>query len=531
MSLVAPARTPIASLLAAAALCLSAASPAATLRWAAQNDVLTLDPHSQNHNTTSAILQHSYEGLTRFSKDYQVEGALASEWKAVSPTQVRFTLRKGVKFHDGSPFTADDVVFSFQRIKAPTSNMHAFVAGVKEIKKIDAHTVDLILERPDPILTRTIVGFRIISKAWAEKNKATQPPNFKAKEENYATRNAMGTGPYKITGWQPEQRITLAQNKDWWDAKNASNVSEVVYSPIKSDQTRVAAFLSGEIDLLTDLPTQDFAKLKADPKHKLIEGNEVRTIFLVMDQGSDEIKGSNIKGANPFKDKRVREALSLAIDRQGIQRAIMRGLSLPAMTMLAPGVNGHNPQLDAAPKADPERAKKLLAEAGYANGFEVPLNCPNNRYVNDEEVCQAIVSMWARIGVKAKLGTESFASYSPKLQNFEFPLFLYGWGVNTFDALYTLQALAHTRTGGADGNNNYWKLSDGRLDTLITDIKIEMEPVKRNALINAVQQRIKDETYFIPLHHQVRPWAMKPSVTSLHRADDKPEARFTSIKK
>ena len=501
-----------------------------TLRWAAQNDVLTLDPHSQNHSTTSALLQHAYEGLTRYSRDYKIEGALATEWQQVNPTQMRFKLRQGVKFHDGSPFSADDVVFSFQRITSPTSTLQAFVAGVKEVKKVDSHTVDFILERPNPILTRTIVDFRIVSKAWAEKNKAIAPPNYKAKEENHATRNAMGTGSYKITSWQPEQKITMVQNADWWDAKNASNVKELVYSPIKSDQTRVAALLSGEVDMMTDMPTQDVAKIKADGKFKVVEGNEVRTIFIGLDQGSDQLKGSNVKG-NPFKDKRVREALSLAIDRFGLQRAIMRGLSLPAATMVAPGVNGHNPQLDIAPKADPERAKKLLAEAGYPTGFEVPFNCPNNRYVNDEEICQAIVSMWARVGVKAKLATESFASYSPKVQNFEYQLFLYGWGIPTYDALYSFQSLARTRASGADGNYNYFRLSDGRIDALIDDIKTELEPVKRNALINAVMQRMKDESFFIPIHHQVRPWAMKPNVSTVHRSDDKPEARFTNFGK
>ena len=170
--------------------------------------MLTLDPHSQNHTTTTAILQHSYEGLTRYTRDYKVEGALATEWKSISPTQIRFLLRKGVRFHDGSPFTADDVVFSFGRIKSPTSTMQAYVAGVSEVKKIDSHTVDFLLSAPNPILTRTLVDFRIMSKAWAEKNKTTAPPNVANKEETFATRNSLGTGPYRITGWQPEQRIT-----------------------------------------------------------------------------------------------------------------------------------------------------------------------------------------------------------------------------------------------------------------------------------------------------------------------------------
>jgi peptide/nickel transport system substrate-binding protein len=503
---------------------------AQTLRWAAQNDTLTLDPHSQNHSTTSAILQHVYESLTRYTKDFKIEGALATEWKQISPTQVRFTLRKGVKFQDGSPMTADDVVFSFGRITSKHSNLKPFVAGVNEVKKVDSHTVDFLLAAPNPILTRTLVEFRIVSKAWAEKNKALTPPDVTAKEETYATRNAMGTGPYRIVSWQPEQKIVMQANPDWWDAKNNVGMpKDVIYTPIKSDQTRIAALLSGEMDLVTDLPTQDVSRLKGDARLKIVEGSEVRTIFIAMDQGSDELRGSNVKG-NPYKDRRVREALSLAVDRPGIQRAIMRGLSVPAGLMVPPGVNGYNKALDTVPAANVERAKQLLAEAGFPQGFETQLNCPNNRYVNDEEICQAVVSMWAKIGVRAKLLTESFSTFSPKIQGFQYQTFLYGWGVPTYDALYVLQALVRTRTGGADGNGNYWKLSDPRLDTFIDDIKVELDTTKRNALINSVLTRVRDEHLFIPIHYQVRPWAMKKNVDTVHRSDDKPVAWWARIK-
>jgi peptide/nickel transport system substrate-binding protein len=516
--------------MAALLACIAPISHAQTLRWAAQNDVLTLDPHSQNHSTTSALLQHTYEGLTRYSPTYQVVGALATDWKAITPTQIRFNLRKGVKFQDGTPFTADDVVFSFSRINSPHSTLKPFVAGINEIKKVDSHTVDFILSAPNPILTRTIIDFRIMSKAWAEKNKAAAPPNVSAKDETFATRNAMGTGPYRITGWQPEQRITMEQNPNWWDAKSASNIKQVLYTPIKSDQTRVAGLLSGEVDLVTDLPTQDVARLKTDAKLKVLEGNEVRTIFIAMDQGSDELRNSSVKGANPFKDKRVREAVNLAIDRVAIQRAIMRGLSQPAGLMVPPGVNGYTASLDTVLKADGERAKRLLAEAGYPQGFELPFNCPNNRYVNDEEICQALVSMFARVGIKAKLQTESFATYSPRLQKFDFQFFLYGWGVPTYDALYVLQALVRTRSTGADGNGNYWKISDARLDAVIDDIKTELDTTKRNALIQSALSRIRDEHLFAPIHYQVRPWAMRKNVETIHRSDDKPEVRFTTLK-
>ncbi|MBS0595190.1 MAG: ABC transporter substrate-binding protein [Proteobacteria bacterium] len=450
------------ALLAAAAMFAALTAPnaqATTLRWAAQNDILTLDPYSQNHATTLSILMHSYEGLTRYNEKFEVEPALATKWTMISPTQVRFELRKGVKFFDGSPFTADDVIFSFGRIKQPQGTMQIYVTGIAEIKKIDDHTVDFILSAPQPILLRSLTDFRIMSKSWAEKNKTTNTQDYKAKEENYASRNVNGTGPYKITGWTPDQRITMVINKDWW-GKHSGNVTEVIYTPIKSDPTRVAALLSGDVDMLTDLPVQDVARLRQDPKLKVLDGHEVRTIFIALDEYSPELKFSDVKGKNPFKDKRVREALSIAIDREAIKRNTMRGLSLPAAIIVAPGVNGHTPDIDVPVKADPERAKKLLADAGYPSGFELQLNCPNNRYVNDEEICQNVVAMWARIGVKTKLVAESMATFIQKVQNFDTSAYLLGWGVATFDAQYSLQSLIRTRTTGADGNFNYGRISN-----------------------------------------------------------------------
>ncbi len=519
------------SLLATAALACAVAGGAAqaeVLRWAAQNDILTLDPHSQNHATTNAILMHSYEGLTRYNAKFEVEPALATKWTMTSPTQVRFELRKGVKFADGSPFTADDVIFSFGRIKQPQGTMQIYVTGIAEIKKIDDHTVDFILSAPQPILLRNIVDFRIMSKSWSEKNKTTNVQDYKAKEDNYASRNVNGTGSYKITGWTPDQRITMVQNKDWWD-KATNNVTEVIYTPIKSDPTRVAALLSGDVDMLTDLPVQDVARLRQDPKLKIVDGHEVRTIFIALDEHSPELKFSNIKGKNPFKDQRVREALSIAIDREAIKRNTMRGLSLPASIIVAPGVNGHSPEIDIAIKADPERAKKLLADAGYPEGFELQLNCPNNRYVNDEEICQNVVAMWARVGVKTKLVAESMATFIQKVQNFDTSAYLLGWGVATFDAQYSLQSLIRTRTTGADGNFNFGRISDPKIDALVDAMKTETDVAKRNAQIREALVLTRDQVHSIPLHHQLRPWAMKKGVTTLHRADDRPEARFTSV--
>jgi peptide/nickel transport system substrate-binding protein len=515
-------------LLAAALLAACATTQAATLRWGAQNDILTLDPHSQNHATTHGILQHVYEGLVRYTRDFKIEPALATSWQPVSPTQWRFNLRKNVKFHDGTPFTADDVVFSYGRIIQPQGTNQIYVSGVKEVKKVDDHTVDLMLDGPNPVLLRLLVDFRIMSKAWSVKNKSENVQDYVAKEESYASRNANGTGPYLIKLWEPDKRILFAANTAWWD-KLQGNATEVIYTPIKSDATRIAALLSGDVDLVTDLPTQDVARLRTEPKLKVLEGHEVRTIFIGMDQHSDELKYSSVKGKNPFKDIRVRNALNLAVDRETIKRVTMRGLSIPAAIMIAPGVHGHTPALDKVARADAAGAKKLLAEAGYPKGFEFGLDCPNNRYVNDEEICQALVGMWARIGLKVKLNAQPMATFIQKIQKFDHDAYMLGWGVATFDGLYTLQSLVRTKTTGADGSFNLGRISDAKLDALIDAMKTETDVKRRDGLLREALAATRDNYYYVPLHHQLRPWAMKKNVSTVHKADDRPESRFARI--
>ena len=501
---------------------------AATLRWGAQNDILTLDPHSQNHATTHSLLQHTYESLVRYTKDFQVEPSLATSWQQVSPTLWRFNLRKNVKFHDGTPFTADDVVFSYGRIIQPQGTNQIYVSGVKEVKKVDDYTVDLILTGPNPVMLRLLVDFRIMSKVWSAKNKSESVQNYVAKEESFASRNANGTGPYIIKTWEPDKRILMTANTAWWD-KNEGNATEVIYTPIKADATRVSALLAGDVDLVTDLPTQDVARLRSDPKLKVLDGHEVRTIFIGLDQGSNELLYSNIKGKNPFKDIKVRRALNISVDREAIKRVTMRGLSIPAAIMVAPGVHGHTVELDKVSAPDLEGAKKLLAEAGYPQGFEFSLDCPNNRYVNDEEICQALVGMWARIGLKVKLNAQPMASFISKIQKFDHSAYMLGWGVATFDANYTLQSLMRTKTTGADGSFNLGKISDAKLDALIDGAKTETDVKKRDALLREALIITRDNYYYVPLHHQLRPWAMKRNVTTVHKADDRPESRFVRI--
>ncbi len=501
---------------------------AATLRWAAQNDILTLDPHSQNHSTTHTFMRHTYEGLVRYSREGQIEPCLSTNWEQISAIHWRFHLRKGVKFQDGTPFNADDVVFSFNRILQPQGTNQIIVSGVKEMKKIDDYTVDAVLANPNPVLLRQFVDFFIMSKTWSVQHKSENVQDYKAKEETFASRNSNGTGPYIIKLWEPDKRIVLAANPAWWD-KLEGNVTDVIYTPIKSAATRVSALLAGDVDLVTDPPPQDVERLRGEPKLKVFDGLEARVIFIGMDQHSPELLYSNVKGRNPFKDVRVREALSLAVDREAIKRVTMRGLSQPAALMVAPGAHGYSSEIDKVVPVNVDGAKKLLAEAGFPNGFEFGLDCPNNRYVNDEQICQALVGMWARVGLTVKLHAQPFASFAAKLQNFDHSAYLFGWAVTTFDANHALQSLLRSKTTGADGSFNLGRVSDAKLDALIDAAKTEMDSKKRDVLLRDALSLARDNYYYVPLHYQTRPWVMKKNVSMVYDALDSPKARFARV--
>jgi peptide/nickel transport system substrate-binding protein len=463
-------------------------------------------------------------------KDLKVEPALAVSWQPVNPTTMRFKLRKDVKFHDGSPFTADDVVFTVQRALSDTSNYKPYLAGVKEARKVDDLTVDVITEGPAPVLIGQLTEIRIMSKAWCTKNNVVKPQDYKNKEETYSSRNANGTGPFIVKSREADVKTVAVLNSNWW-GKREGNVTEIVYQPIKSDGTRLAALISGEIDFILDPPPQDVPRLKQDPKIKVVEGNENRTIFLGMDQFRDELQYSSVKGKNPFKDKRVRQAIQLAIDLQAIKTQVMRGLSVPSGVMFAPQVDGYPKDLDKPVKVDRERAKKLLAEAGYPQGFEVTLDCPNNRYVADEKICVAIAAMLAQVNIKLRVNAMPRANYFPKIQNLDTSFYMLGWGVPTFDSQYALQSLMRTRIEKtADGDYNLGRYSNPKVDALIDRLKTEVDPKKRAEIAHEVSKLHMDDVGHIPLHHQVIPWAMRSNVSVVHRADNRLTVKWVNIK-
>ncbi|MBK8322828.1 MAG: ABC transporter substrate-binding protein [Betaproteobacteria bacterium] len=508
---------------------LGLSAEAKTLRFTSQGDISTIDPHGNNEGFTNAFLENIYETLVTRGKDLKIEPCLAESWTQVSPTVTRFKLRAGVKFHDGSPFTADDVVFSVQRALADTSNFKPYLAGVKEAKKIDDLTIEVITAGPAPVLIPQLTEVRIMSKAWSTKHNVTKPQDFKNKEETFATRNANGTGPFILRTREADVKTTAVLNSNWW-GKREGNVTEIVYQPIKSDGTRLAALISGEVDFVLDPPPQDIPRLKQDTKIKVVEGNENRTVFFGMDQFRDELLYSSVKGKNPFKDKRVREAVLLSIDTGAIKTQVMRGLSVPSGVMFAPQVDGYPKDLDKPVKVDREKAKRLLAEAGYPNGFEVTLDCPNNRYVADEKICVATAAMLAQVNIKVKVNAQPRTIWSPKIQNMDTSFYMLGWGVPTFDSQYSLQSLLRTRVEkSADGDYNLGRYSNPKVDALIDSLKSEIDPKKRAAIAREVTQLHQADVGHIPLHHQVIPWAMRSNVSVVHRADNRLTVKWVKI--
>ena len=505
----------------ALSLGLLAALPAdaKTFRWASRGDILTLDPHAQDEGLTNSVLSQVYEGLVGRDKQMKVVPELALSWSNPSPLAWRFKLRSGVKFHDGTAFTADDVVFTIERAFAPTSNFKSYLQGVTGAKKVDDTTVDIVLSTPNPALIQNLTGIRIMSRAWSEKNKVTRPQDFKEKEETFAARNTNGTGRYMLQSRETDVKTVLVENPAWW-GKREGNVSEAVYLPIKADATRLAALLSGEVDFVLDPPPQDIPRLKDNLATKVIEGAEVRTIFLGFDQSRDELLYSNVKGKNPFKDLRVRQAFMAAVDVEAIKSRIMRGLSTPTALMLPPQVDGYSKDLDKRPPGDREKAKKLLAEAGYPSGFEVGLDCPNNRYINDEQICQAVASMLAQIGVTVKLNAMPRAVWLPRLQKYDTSFFMLGWGVTTFDAHYGLSALIHSPTEGGDGAFNYGRYANTKMDALLDAMRVEMDPATRRKIVVDTLALNLAEVSHLPLHFQVIPWAMRSNISVTHRPDN-----------
>jgi len=515
-------------LVAAAATLTLSASPALAenvLRWTSQGDALTLDPMSQNEGPTNAMNGQIYESLVTRDAQLKLQPELAVSWTS-APDGWTFKLRQGVKFHDGADFTAEDVAFSIARAQSQSSDFKEQVKGIVEVVVVDDYTVKLMTDGPNPILPNQLTSTYMMDKGWAEKHGVTLPQDFKAKQETYAVRNANGTGPFMVVSRAPDELTVLAKNPMWWGAGMfPGNVDKIEYRPIGNAATRVAALLSGEVDFVLDPPLQDLKRIEGADGLKVISTSQIRSIFFGMDQGVAELRTSDVKGKNPFADVRVREAFNLAIDKEAIKRVVMEGLSFPTGMITPPGVLGNTPELDTPYGFDAAKAKALLAEAGYPNGFTVQLDCPNNRYNNDEKICQAAVAMLAKIGVKVNLEAIPKAQHFPKIQKRVTDFYMLGWGVPTLDSHYVFSYLLD-----AKGSWNATGYDNARVNEITAAIATETDIEKRTALIDEAWQLIKADKPYVPIHHQVIAWGLSDKLEMPIGADDAFRPRFAVMK-
>lgn len=504
---------------------------AQTLRWASQGDLQTLDPHSQNEMLTNSMNGQVYEGLVGRDRQLGLVPALATEWKQTGPLTWRFKLRPNVKFHDGSPFSAEDVVFSMNRAKELTSQISVYANAVGTPVAIDPLTVEFRLQQVNPIFLQHIAApLWIMSKSWSEKNKVTKPLDFKNKEESYASFNANGTGPFMVVSRAPGIKTVYKRNPAWW-GRYEGNVQQVVYTPIANDATRLAALVSGEIDFVLDPAPRDVPRLRSTAGVKIVDGPENRVLFIGMDQSRDELLYGSVKGKNPFKDVRVRRALYHAVDIETMKTKLMNGQSVPTGGITPSPLGAYNdPAIEARLPFDLARARALLAEAGYPQGFEVTLDCPNNRYVNDEEICLALAQMWAKIGVKLRVNAMPRAVYFPKLEKFDTSLYMLGWGGAITDAEVTITPVLRSPGEKGVGAFNYGRVKNDRFEELAKASSSEADPKKREDLVKAALREYTQQAHLIPLHRQVIPWAARTNVEVVHRADNWFEYSWVTVK-
>lgn len=507
------------TMLTAVFMMVSPPADAATLKWAFQGDVQSLDPYALNETFAMGFLANVYEGLVRRDVNLKIIPGLAERWEVMEPTRWRFHLRKGVTFHNGNPFNADDVLFSFDRIRTEGSDMKTRVVGVEKAVKVDDYTVDFITAKPNPIIHSEWETFAIMDKEWCEEHDSTESTNIKTGKENYATRHTNGTGSFMIVNRERDVKTVFKPNDKWWDVKD-HNLTEVIFTPISSDATRVAALLSGEIDMMYPVPVQDTKRIDSNAGTSTMVGPELRTVFLGFNQTADELACSSVKGKNPLKDAKVRKAFYQAINIEAIKKKIMRGMSEPSAIMISPKLFPAYADDFNRYAYDVKAARKLLEEAGYGEGFELCMDCPNNRYVNDEAICQAVVSMLAKIGVKVNLKAQPKAKYFSKVLAYDTEFYMLGWTPSSFDSYNVLYNLVDTRKDSGQGKFNLGGYANAEIDAITEKIISETDSAKRDALIRDAYRILHDDVGYIPLHQQALAWGKKDSVDLLQRSDN-----------
>jgi len=480
--------------------------------------VTSLDPHFHNLTPNNNVADHVFEKLVGKDAKEVLKPQLAESWKTTAnDTTWEFKLRKGVKWHDGTEFTAEDVVASIKRVPTVPNSPASFATYTRPIKEIsapDKHTVRIVTERPHPLLPNDMVAVRIVPARLA--------PTVKTEEFN-SGKAMIGTGPFRFKEYAAGDRVVLERNDAYWGAK--PHWKTVRMRMITNAPARVAALLAGDVQMIEAVPTADIARLEKDARVTVSSAVSNRLIYLHMD--SDRAVTPFVAGKdgkpldrNPFKDVRVRKAVSLALDRNAIVSRIMENQAQPAGQLLPDFFPGTSKKL-APPKQDLEAARRLLAEAGYPNGFAVTLHSPNNRYINDEKAAQAIAGMLTRAGIDTKLEAMPSNVFFSRAGKLEFSFFLAGWGAETGETSSPLRALIGSFNAATGmGQANRGRFSDAGVDTLILSAMTNIDDTKRNLMLAAASDKALGELQaIVPVHYEVSSWALRKGLQFTGRAD------------
>ncbi len=511
-----------AALLAALVLCSGPPCGAETLRWASRYDVRSLDPYAGRETFLRSFAENIYEPLVRRGRELALEPALAQNWKVVAADRWRFALRPGVVFQDGASFGAADVVASFARARAPGSRIAPVLSSISAVRAIDPLTVEITTNGVDPLLLDELSQWPIMSGKWCEAH---------AGDADYAADHADGTGPFKVAERIPDKATVLVPNPRWWD-KAAHDLDRVVFTPIADPDALVAALEARDIDMIYDVPPQDADRIARMPGLKIVEGPALETIFLGFDVARDRMFDDDA-ARNPFKDRRVREAIARGIDENAVIARVMRGHATPAGLIVGPGIEGYEHALDARAPYDPALARRLLVEAGFATGFATGMDCPTDRYVNDEAICEEIVAELAQLGVKVELHAEDRADFFAKIMppGRKTSFFLLGWAPASDDAGSALADLAATRDPAArQGDFNVAGYSNPALDRLVARVRVETDLRERRALLRQALAIVKDDLAYLPLHRQNILWAVRAGIDLVQRPDDSFALRYVRMK-
>lgn len=513
--------------LAAAALAVALPLHAANLTIGLSADVTSIDPHYHNLTPNNMVAQHLFDYLVLRSEKSQPVPGLATEWKAVEPTVWEFKLRKGVKFSDGSEFTAADVVASIDRVPKVPKSPSPFTAFTKQIVKIDVvdpHTIRFRTATPYPLMPSDMSQVAIISKNAA--NASTDDFN--------SGKAAIGTGPYKLVRYAKGDRIELARNDAWWGGKTPWE--KVTLRLLTNDAARVAALLSGDVQAIENVPTADVAKLRGDKRLSVFRQVSDRLMYIHMDSDRDvtptvTAKDGKPLAKNPLKDPQVRKALSMAINRPAIVERVMENEAIPAGQVVPDFLFGATKNLKVE-KYDPDGAKKLLAAAGYPDGFALQLHATNNRYVNDAKIAQAIAQMLTRVGIKVDVVAMPSATFFPQATDLKFSFLQAGWSTGTGEASASLKALLMTfNKDKGFGTANRGRYSNTKVDALTEDALMTVDDVKREAYLQRATEIAINDTGIIPLHFQVSLWATRDGIGYVPRVDEQTLAhKFTPRK-